>query len=120
MLQMPKVNPQSERTHGKSLLARWRGRSADLSRCSKYKLVRNAGTSLIGETTRGDSNPFSADEVPYIAEERRLDGALFSDAPTEIRTPVLGLKGLRPSPLDDGGEYSEEFYHLGICRSNRL
>jgi hypothetical protein len=27
---------------------------------------------------------------------------LFS-APTEIRTPVLALKGLRPSPLDDGG-----------------
>ena len=25
-------------------------------------------------------------------------------APTEIRTPVLALKGLRPSPLDDGGE----------------
>ncbi len=24
-------------------------------------------------------------------------------APTEIRTPVLALKGLRPSPLDDGG-----------------
>ncbi len=24
-------------------------------------------------------------------------------APTEIRTPVLGLKGPRPSPLDDGG-----------------
>ena len=26
-----------------------------------------------------------------------------SDAPTEIRTPVLALKGLRPGPLDDGG-----------------
>jgi hypothetical protein len=25
------------------------------------------------------------------------------DAPTGIRTPVLGLKGPRPSPLDDGG-----------------
>ena len=25
------------------------------------------------------------------------------DAPREIRTPVLALKGLRPSPLDDGG-----------------
>ena len=24
-------------------------------------------------------------------------------APTEIRTPVLALKGLRPGPLDDGG-----------------
>ena len=28
---------------------------------------------------------------------------LFVCAPTEIRTPVLALKGLRPSPLDDGG-----------------
>ena len=24
-------------------------------------------------------------------------------APTGIRTPVVALKGLRPSPLDDGG-----------------
>ena len=29
--------------------------------------------------------------------------SLMASAPTEIRTPVLGLKGLRPSPLDDGG-----------------
>jgi hypothetical protein len=27
----------------------------------------------------------------------------MASAPTEIRTPVLALKGLRPSPLDDGG-----------------
>ena len=26
-------------------------------------------------------------------------------APTEIRTLVLALKGLRPGPLDDGGNY---------------
>ncbi len=25
-------------------------------------------------------------------------------APTGIRTPVVALKGLRPSPLDDGGK----------------
>ena len=31
---------------------------------------------------------------------------------TENRTPVLGLKGLRPSPLDDEGKRME-FYHLG-------
>ena len=30
----------------------------------------------------------------------------MASAPTEIRTPVLGLKGLRPSPLDDGGVHS--------------
>ena len=28
----------------------------------------------------------------------------LAGAPTGIRTPVLALKGLRPSPLDDGGE----------------
>ena len=27
----------------------------------------------------------------------------MASAPTEIRTPVLALKGLRPGPLDDGG-----------------
>jgi hypothetical protein len=29
---------------------------------------------------------------------------VFVSAPTRIRTEVLALKGLRPSPLDDGGE----------------
>ena len=29
--------------------------------------------------------------------------SFFVSAPTEIRTPVLALKGLRPGPLDDGG-----------------
>ena len=29
---------------------------------------------------------------------------VFVGAPTEIRTLVLALKGLRPSPLDDGGK----------------
>ena len=35
----------------------------------------------------------------------------MASAPTEIRTPVLGLKGLRPSPLDDGGDLAGGFYH---------
>ena len=30
------------------------------------------------------------------------------DAPTGIRTPVVALKGLRPSPLDDGGKLLSE------------
>ena len=30
-------------------------------------------------------------------------GWIFVCAPTGIRTPVVALKGLRPSPLDDGG-----------------
>ena len=60
-------------------------------------------TSVIGGPTKGDSNSL---EGGFEAEERRLDGALFSDAPTEIRTPVSSLKGWRPSPLDDGGIYN--------------
>ena len=37
---------------------------------------------------------------------------LPSCAPTEIRTPVLGLKGPRPGPLDDGGKLVRAaFYH---------
>lgn len=63
-------------------------------------------TSDIGGTTKGDSNSFSGEETEFTGEERRSDGALFSDAPKEIRTPVLGLKGLRPGPLDDGGVYN--------------
>ena len=34
----------------------------------------------------------------------------YLGALTEIRTPVLSLKGLRPSPLDDEGKRME-FYH---------
>src|SRR5215216_1771209 len=33
---------------------------------------------------------------------------LLSSAPTGIRTPVVALKGLRPSPLDDGGKLCTE------------
>jgi hypothetical protein len=43
--------------------------------------------SLIGGTTKGDSNSFEGRRTEFTGEERRLDGALFSDAPTEIRTP---------------------------------
>ena len=34
-------------------------------------------------------------------------------APTGIRTPVLALKGLRPSPLDDGGSEGHFTIHAG-------
>ena len=33
----------------------------------------------------------------------RVKVCLRVGASTEIRTPVLALKGLRPGPLDDGG-----------------
>lgn len=40
-------------------------------------------------------------------------------APTEIRTPVLALKGLRPGPLDDGGVFEADgFYHPLFVRSS--
>ena len=37
-----------------------------------------------------------------LIKKNRSIRAVFY-APTEIRTLVLALKGLRPSPLDDGG-----------------
>lgn len=41
------------------------------------------------------------------------------NAPREIRTPVLALKGLRPSPLDDGGVLvAAGFYHSPPYRSS--
>ena len=55
-------------------------RSATLSRLSKRIIARNCSTSKV-----------------------RSSGWIIVGAPTEIRTPVLALKGLRPSPLDDGG-----------------
>lgn len=38
-----------------------------------------------------------------LYKQKTACSAVFSCAPTEIRTPVLTLKGLRPGPLDDGG-----------------
>lgn len=37
--------------------------------------------SLIGGTTKGDSNFSDGQESEFTGEERRLSGALFSDAP---------------------------------------
>jgi hypothetical protein len=38
--------------------------------------------------------------------------AVILVAPTQIRTGVLALKGLRPGPLDDGGGFQAHgFYH---------
>lgn len=54
--------------------------------------------SLIGGTTTGDSNSFNREETELTGEEHRLDDAPRGDAPKGIRTPVLGLKGLRPDP----------------------
>ena len=39
-------------------------------------------------------------------QKKALRLECFFCTPTGIRTPVLALKGLRPSPLDDGGGYS--------------
>ncbi len=81
------------------------GRSFSKLRFSISNPARNSATSELEEGTHEDSNSF---EGAFSSEERRLSGALRGDAPTEIRTPVLGLKGLRPSPLDDGGVYNGE------------
>jgi hypothetical protein len=50
-------------------------------------------------------------------------GPFYLNAPKGIRTPVLGLKGLRPSPLDDGGIYSGGILSscpYGVKRGKRL
>jgi hypothetical protein len=36
-------------------------------------------------------------------------------APTGIRTPVVALKGLRPSPLDDGGILKRADFIIPLC-----
>ena len=42
-------------------------------------------------------------------------------APTEIRTPVLTLKGLRPGPLDDGGVfYSGQDFIIPLMNGQAL
>ena len=43
---------------------------------------------------------FNGETLP---QTKKPPAAVFSCAPTEIRTPVLTLKGLCPGPLDDGG-----------------
>ena len=45
-----------------------------------------------------------------VKQKKPLRAFLGPGAPMEIRTPVLALKGLRPSPLDDGG-IELKFYH---------
>jgi hypothetical protein len=42
-------------------------------------------------------------DAPYGIMPLTGQCPLRDDAPTGIRTPVLALKGLCPSPLDDGG-----------------
>jgi hypothetical protein len=40
--------------------------------------------SLIGGTTKGDSNSFDGGETEFTGEERRLDGAPWCCAPKRI------------------------------------
>jgi hypothetical protein len=42
-------------------------------------------------------------EAPVVIKTKTCRKHVFISAPTGIRTPVVALKGLRPSPLDDGG-----------------
>jgi hypothetical protein len=49
-----------------------------------------------------DSNTLPSMGAPVALNKKRLSAV--SCAPTGIRTPVVALKGLRPSPLDDGGK----------------
>jgi hypothetical protein len=62
------------------LTLRVTGNSSNLSRCSNRSISRNCST------------------LSWCSSRWVLSGA-----PMEIRTPVLALKGPRPSPLDNGG-----------------
>ncbi len=42
-------------------------------------------------------------ELKVVVNKKSIALAMLLCALTEIRTPVLSLKGLRPSPLDDEG-----------------
>ena len=46
-------------------------------------------------------------EIRFIKNKNHLP--VVYCASTEIRTPVLALKGLRPGPLDDGGINEQDF-----------
>ena len=41
-------------------------------------------------------------------------------APTGIRTPVVALKGLRPSPLDDGGILKRADFIIPLCNGQAI
>ena len=47
-------------------------------------------------------NPVQNNERDFLLDKWDLS----TSAPTEIRTPVVALKGPRPGPLDDGGVLS--------------
>ncbi len=49
------------------------------------------------------SQAFNKKRLTRYAVHTSQARTMASCAPTGIRTPVLALKGLRPSPLDDGG-----------------
>ena len=49
--------------------------------------------------------PFRAQSESEMAASCFIMWALTFVAPTQIRTKVLALKGLRPGSLDDGGVF---------------
>jgi hypothetical protein len=54
----------------------------------------------------GDSNTIPSMGTPVANKTKNTPRSVsLVCAPTGIRTPVVALKGLRPSPLDDGGKH---------------
>ena len=47
--------------------------------------------SLIGGTTKGDSNSLDGEETGFTAEERRSDGAPRSDAPKRTQVELTDI-----------------------------
>jgi len=66
-------------------------------------------------------HPFNRD---HGSNKKRLIAQAIFSAPTGIRTPVVALKGLRPSPLDDGGLFvaleAGGFYHSPLQWSSNF
>ena len=46
--------------------------------------------SSIGGSAKGDSNSLDGEESGFTGEERRTDGALFSDAPKRTQVELTG------------------------------
>ncbi len=58
------------------------------------------------EYPQGSQSASMSMDYPIFKTKTGDQAVSCTGTPTGIRTPVLALKGLRPSPLDDGGKKS--------------
>jgi hypothetical protein len=55
--------------------------------------------SLIGGTTKGNSDSLATEETEFAARERRTNSALFSNAPKEIHFELKNIATFSASSL---------------------